>query len=285
MPGSAQFAILLAAALVAWGWIRIVRRASRAEQKAAELAAEVERLQSRLERVDAAKSEFIAITSHQLRAPLAVIREYARILLDGTLGPASGLARESLQKVLGASEQLLGIVTDFFELARIEGGRMAYASEHVAVDTLVDDIMREHEPVALAKGIALSFANRSAMRRATNADPAKLSEAISHLVDNALRYTAAGRVHIELTPEIIGNRGWLKLNVSDTGIGIRPTDIPDLFVKFGRTEEARSIRPDGLGLGLYTARRIVESHGGKIGAESPGLGHGSLFWVRLPATL
>lgn len=286
MPGtSVRIAIFAAAALIAWGWIRMTRRAARAEEKAAELAAEIERLQSHLDRLDAAKSEFIAIASHQLRAPLAVIREYARLFLDGTLGPASDLARQSMQKVLGASEQLLGIITDFFELSRIEGGRAAYASEHVAVDTLVADVMRELKPVARAKGIALSFADRSAHRRVTNADPARLREALSHIVDNALRYTSAGRVHIELVPEVIENRGWLKVSVSDTGIGVRPADIPNLFAKFGRTEEARRIRPDGLGLGLYAARRIVESHGGKIGAESAGLGHGSLFWVRLPATL
>ncbi|MBI4132276.1 MAG: HAMP domain-containing histidine kinase [Candidatus Sungbacteria bacterium] len=286
MPnGVASIAILFAAALVVWGWTRLVRRAGRAERRIVELGDEIKRLQEEIGRHDAAKSEFIAMASHQLKAPLAVIHEYVRLFLEGALGPATALARQSMQKVFAASGQLLGTVSEFFELARLEQGRLEGAAERVALDALAAGIIRSFEPQARAKGIHISFENRGADRRATKADPVRLNTALAHLVDNAVRYTAAGRVHVELLPEIRDNRGWLKFAVSDTGIGIRPSDIGSLFTKFGRTEEARRIRPDGLGLGLYAVKRIIEEHGGEVGVTSPGLGQGSVFWLRLPSTL
>lgn len=277
-----RISIFFAAVFLAVLWIRLVRREAKAEKKIRELSAELGRLSDQAEEHDALKSEVIAIIAHQLRAPLAVVRDYASLFLEGALGSSSALARQSMQKVHAATEHLLGVVTGLFEFTRLEGEGGAYAMQNIAVDAIVVDAMRELEAIAKAKRIALNFQNRTGGRRAVRADAAKIRQAVRHLIDNALRYTSAGRVHVELGPETVGTRPWLRLNVVDTGIGIQSSDINRLFSKFSRTEEARRIRPDGLGLGLYTVKKIIEEHGGEVGAESAGLGHGSTFWVRLP---
>jgi signal transduction histidine kinase len=286
MPGTLiRLTILLTAVFLAVFWIRLVRRGARAEKKIQELNGELTRLRGRTEGPDAAKAEVIAIIVHQLRAPLAVVRDYAALFLEGVLGPSSALAQQSMEKVHAATEHLLGVVTDLFEFSRLEGEGGAYATEDIAVDAIVADAMRELEAIAKAKRIALHFQNRTGGRRAVRADAAKIRQAVHHLIDNALRYTSAGRVHVELVPETVGSRPWLRLSVQDTGIGIQSADISRLFEKFSRTEEARRIRPDGLGLGLWAVKKVVEAHGGEVGAESAGLGHGSTFWVRLPIAL
>ncbi len=286
MPGTlTRLIILLTAVLLAVLWIRLVKRAAQAERKIRELSDELMRLRGRTEGPDAAKSEAIAIIAHQLRAPLAVIRDYAALFLEGAFGPSSALGRQSMEKMHAATEHLLGIVTGLFEFSRLEEGRGAYAMRDIAVDAIVADALRGLAAVAKAKHITLNFQNRTGGRRAVMADAAKLGQAVYHLIDNALCYTARGRVQVELAPETVGSRPWLRLNVMDTGIGVQSADIKGLFSKFSRTEEARRIRPDGLGLGLYTVKKIIEEHGGEVGAESAGLGHGSTFWLRLPLAL
>lgn len=286
MPGTfTRVIVLFTAVFLAALWIRLVRRTAKAEKKIQELNGELTRLRGLTEGPDAAKAEVVAIIAHQLRAPLSVIRDYASLFLEGALGPSSGLARQSMQKVHAAAEHLLGLVTGLFEFSRLEGEGDAHAMQGIAVDAIVADTLRELEAIAKAKRIALHFQNRTGGRRAVRADAAKIRQAVHHLIDNALRYTSRGRVHVELGPETAGSRPWLRLNVHDTGIGIQPADIKHLFSKFSRTEEARRIRPDGLGLGLYSVKEIIEEHGGEVGAESAGLGHGSTFWVRLPIAL
>ncbi len=285
MSGAFGFAIFAIAVFTAGFLVHLVRKAGRAERKVRELQQEVEVLRAKKGEPDAVKSEVIAIIAHQLRAPLSVVRDYASLFLEGALGPSSALARQSMEKVHAATEHLLGVVTDLFEFSRLDGEGSAYAMEDIAVDTIVADALRELETTANAKRIALNFKNRTGGRRAVRADAVKIRQAVHHLIDNALRYTSAGRVHVELEPETVGSRPWLRLNVVDTGIGIQSSDIKRLFSKFGRTEEARRIRPDGLGLGLYTVKKIIEEHGGEVGVESAGLGHGSTFWVRLPIAM
>ncbi len=281
----APIIIISAAVFLAVLWVRTSRRAVRAERKIRELNAEIKRLGDRAGERDALKSEVITIIAHQLRAPLSIVRDYAALFLEGALGPSSALARQSMQKVHAATEQLLGVVTALFEFSRLEGEGGAPSTENIAVDTIVADAMQELEAVAKAKRIALNFQNRTGGRRAVRADATKIRQAVHHLIDNALRYTSAGRVHVALGPETVGARPWLRLDVIDTGIGIQASDINGLFSKFNRTEEARRIRPDGLGLGLYTVKKIIEAHGGEVGAESAGLGHGSTFWMRLPIAI
>ena len=113
------------------------------------------------------------------------------------------------------------------------------------------------------------------------ADKDKMHEVIINFLDNAIKYSDAGTILVQLKtfPQ---NPSKLLFSISDNGIGIAKEDILKLFIKFGRTDEARKIRPEGMGLGLYFIKRIIEDHGGKVWVESPGLGKGSTFFVELP---
>lgn len=279
-----RITVLLAAACLTAFWIRMVRFEARAGRRMRELNRELDELRGKFGRLDASKSYLITITSHQLRAPLALMREYVALFLDGSLGPATALARQSMQKVLASADQLLNVVGHLFELSRIEHGQLEETRDEVMLGTLVSQVLQDHAPRAKAKGLHMHFENHTNGQDAVSADSRRLGETIRHFIDNAVRYTSAGRVHIAVTAEKEGIRPWVKVSVLDTGIGIQPADISRLFMKFSRTDEARRIRPDGLGLGLYFAKCVIEGHGGQVGASSPGLGRGSTFWFKIPGS-
>lgn len=262
--------------------IRSVFREVRSKEEIQNLAIKLEAANTELTKLDAAKSEFISIASHQLRAPLTVIKGYVSLLLEGSLGQASDLAKESMKKVFISAEQLVRLVADMLDLSRIEGGRLRYDMKEVSVDPIVAEVVSELEPTAKAKGLIFTFDNLNAGKRMVNADPDKYREVAMNLVDNAIKYTASGRVSVTLAPEVKEGKEFLVLKVHDTGLGVSSGEIAKLFAKFARTEEARRIRPDGMGLGLYLVKKIVEDHGGWVKAESPGLGRGSTFTVAVP---
>ena len=262
--------------------IRSVIREVRSREQISNLATELSRANVALKQLDQAKSEFISIAGHQLRAPLTIIKGYVSMLLEGTLGQTPKLVRESMAKVATSAEQLVRLVGDLLDLSRIEAGRLRYEFTCIPLTDIIAEVVREFEATARARGLILLYQDRAA-GQAVNGDPDKLREVVVNLVDNAIRYTAAGRVVVELYPERQGERRWLTLKVQDTGIGIKAPDAARMFTKFARTEEARRLRPDGMGLGLYIVKKIVEDHGGRVAVSSPGLGQGSTFSITLPA--
>lgn len=270
------------AAVIVFLLIRSVLKEVEQREKIEALAAELGAANEELKRLDQAKSEFISIASHQLRAPLTIIKGYVSMLLEGTLGQVPSLVRESMGKVAISTEQLVRLIADLLDLSRIEGGRMKYEFDRVTMDGIVAEVVRELEAAARAKGLTLAFNGARARGLAVRADTGKLREVIMNLVDNAVKYTAQGGVGVSLYPETRDARPWLTLAVRDSGIGVKRADAGRMFSKFMRTEEAKRIRPDGLGLGLYVVKKIVEDHGGRVWMESAGLGQGSAFYVSLP---
>lgn len=262
---------------------RATNREVAAREEIAKLATELSRANAELKQLDQAKSEFISIAGHQLRAPLTIIKGYVSMLLEGTLGQASDLAKESMAKVATATEQLIRLVGDLLDLSRIEAGRLKYDFQKVLLADAVTEVAKELEVIARAKGLALTQRTIDTRRSAVRADPDKIREVVMNLIDNAIKYTARGRITAELVPEERDGRRWLRFSVTDTGIGIKTADLGKIFTKFARTEEARRLRPDGMGLGLYIVKKIVEDHGGRVAVSSPGLGQGSTFSVTLPA--
>ena len=271
------------AALIVILLIRSVLKEVEQREKIETLASELSAANEELKRLDAAKSEFISIASHQLRAPLTVIKGYVSLLLEGSLGAVTQATVEAMHKVAISAEQLVKLIADLLDLSRIEAGRMKYDFKRVIMDDIVQEVFGELEAGAKAKGLGFTLENRNTAHRAVNADPDKLREAVINLMDNAIKYTASGRVAVLLYPEEVSRHAYLTLSIRDTGIGIRAADIGRMFTKFARTEEARRIRADGLGLGLYLVKKIIDDHGGQVRVESAGLGQGSTFFVSLPA--
>lgn len=231
-----------------------------------------------LRKLDQAKSEFISIASHQLRAPLTVIKGYVSLLIEGTLGKITEEGKEAMTKVAVSAEQLVKLVGDLLNLSRIEAGKIQYDKKAIDISSIVDGVLGEFKQNAERKKIDLILEKPQKLQPIFG-DPDKLREVIINLIDNAIKYSAvASKIIVNL--ETRGDK--ILFSLKDSGMGISPADASRLFVKFARTEEARKVDPNGMGIGLYFVKRIVDDHGGKVWVESGGLGRGSTFFVELP---
>lgn len=255
--------------------LREVEQRERLEVLSKELAAANEELK----KLDKVKSEFISIASHQLRAPLTIIKGYISLILEGSMGILADNAKESLQKVEYSAGQLVKLVSDLLDLSRIESGRVIYEFKEGDLTELVESVVGEFRPSAEKRKITLVFDDTAKNRAPFSFDQDKVREVVINLVDNAIKYSPEGaRVRVSL--ERRGDAA--RLSVADGGMGIRPEDRARLFTKFMRTEEAQKSDPNGMGIGLYFVKRVVEDHGGEVSVESKGLGKGSVFTVELP---
>ena len=232
-----------------------------------------------LKKLDAAKSEFISIASHQLRAPLTVIKGYVSLVSEGSFGAITGEIKDALAKVFFSTNQLVKLIGDLLDLSRIEAGKIRYEFKPTDFVEMVSKIADEFQENAKKKGLSLAFANNAGALPQLNLDPDKMREVVVNLTDNAIKYSEKGTVSVAL--EKAGDTA-IRLTVKDTGIGIKPEDAGRLFTKFTRTEEARLQDPNGMGIGLYFVKRVIEDHGGRVGVESEGPGKGSTFWAELP---
>lgn len=230
-----------------------------------------------LQRLDRAKSEFISLASHQLRAPLTVIKGYVSLMRQGTIPPGSAKAKEILERIALSNEQLIKLIESMLNLSRIESGKIRYDLALNDPVLLVKEVIAAFQQTANEGNIALVFHGKGDIPKCVF-DADKIREIAINLIHNAIKYAPKGRITISL--ERRENR--LLLTVRDTGIGIRPDDLTSIFVKFTRTEDARMIDPSGMGIGLYFVKRVAEDHGGRVWAESAGPGKGSAFFVELP---
>ena len=249
------------------------------EDEIGELAATINAMLSRLEetlaRLEgtlASQRRFVADASHELRTPLTSINSYAQVLEEwGLRDPKVG--PESAAAIRRESERMKGLVESLLELARGEDGSELHL-EHNDLAEVVEEAVESASIAANGKVVI----GRPVLERETGAvfDRGRLRQALSILLDNAVKYTPqGGRVSVKGMEE----DGSVKIEVSDTGIGISEEQIPHVFDRFYRAEEARST--EGSGLGLAIARQIAEDHGGTLEVQSK-IGQGSSFTMRIP---
>lgn len=224
------------------------------------------------------KSEFITIAAHQLRTPLTTIHW----VFEGLNGKEKLEAedRELVASGLLNSVKLLKIVNDLLDVSKIEEGKFGYDFEQVNIIDFLSGILTNAE--AMAKKYEVKFYSDRSGETAVNLtiDANRLGLAISNLVDNAIKYNVKnGSVTVKL--ERLPDKPYLQISIKDTGIGIPPEDMPKLFTRFFRTENAAKMEIEGSGLGLYIAKNIINRHGGTIWAESI-LGRGTTVYFTLP---
>ncbi|MBI2042735.1 MAG: hypothetical protein HYT21_03260 [Candidatus Nealsonbacteria bacterium] len=231
----------------------------------------------RLKELDKMKTEFVSMATHQLRSPLTAIKGYASMILENSFGPVAEKARGAVDIIFQSSQKLVTVIEDFLNISRIELGTMKYEKIEFDLCALAETIIKEQRPNIEKRGLQLSFESEPSENYKLVGDSGKFSQVINNLIDNAVKYTPQGWIKIML------NRidGKIRLVVADSGVGIPAEVIPKLFQKFIRAEGAGKINIQGTGLGLYVARQIVEAHGGKIWAESDGVGKGSRFVVEI----
>ena len=215
--------------------------------------------------------QFTADASHELRHPLTGIKASAEVMQSHPerFHPAD---LPKLAAIAGAANDMTSLVEDLLLLARSEDR----LTSHIAIplDELLEDLADLFLPQATAKQIQLKHQLTPAW---VKADPAQLKRLFTNLLENALAYTASGSITLSSALE----DDWVIVRITDTGIGIAPEDLPDVFNRFWRADQARSRREGGTGLGLAIVQAIVQSHRGKILVTSQ-LGVGSQFQVELP---
>lgn len=234
-----------------------------------------------LQELSDAKSEFISIASHQLRAPLTAVKGYVSMLIEGTYGNISEEVKNTLQKVSASNERLVQLVNDLLGASRIEEGKLMYSFERVSIPDMIGEVVEELKISADMKDIGLIWKKPpNSQNFFVRGDLAKLRQVILNLIDNGIKYTKEGKVEIYLARDIKPLH--LRISVRDTGIGVSKEDLNKIFNRFSRGKEGMKVSTDGMGLGLFIAKRITEDHGGHIWVESNGAGKGSTFNIRLP---
>ena len=231
-----------------------------------------------LERISKAKSEFISITSHQLRTPLSAIKGYLSMIAEGIYGEIPERLKKPLKNVYLSNERLIKLVNDLLDISRIEAGKMEMKFERTNLEELINEVISELEVEAKKKGLYLKFEKPKEKLPQILIDKEKIRQIILNIIDNAIKYTKEGGATIKL--KRVGN--FLQIAVSDTGIGMTKEEIAKLFESFSRGAGGRKSWVEGAGLGLYISKKLIDLHQGKIWAESEGRGKGSTFYIELP---
>lgn len=233
---------------------------------------------TRLKELDRQKSEFISIASHQLRTPLTAIKGYISLLLEGSYGTMNKDVDDVMNKIYSVNDRLVHLVEDLLNVSRIEAGRIQYNFQAIQLGDIVTELHDMFSMTAKNKGLQFTLELPNPSLPLIIADPNKIKEITSNLIDNAIKYTPAGSVTVSLSQ--IGENA--RIVVADTGIGIKPEDKEKLFTKFVRSQETSRMVVGGAGLGLYVGKSFVLAHKGNIWAESEGAGKGSRFIIELP---
>jgi two-component system, OmpR family, phosphate regulon sensor histidine kinase PhoR len=226
-----------------------------------------------VKRAEATRRDFVANASHELRTPIAAIRAAAETLLAGAIrDPAS--APGFVEIVVRHAERLSSLAQDLLDLSRLESGQWRFEPARVAVAPVAAQVVELFSQAAREKGLTLASEVPAAL--AARADAHALEQVLVNLVDNAVKYTAAGGV--TLRGERDGEDA--VISVVDTGPGIEQQHVPRIFERFYRVDAGRSRDQGGTGLGLSIVKHLVHGMAGEVGVDS-GQG-GSRFWVRLP---
>lgn len=245
---------------------------------------DLRRLNRELKRLDAAKSEFISIASHQLRTPLTAIKGYVSMIGEGDFGPVNKQLEEPLKRVYLSNQRLIDLVENLLNISRMESGRMQYYFEPVDLAEFVDGLIKDLQILADKKGIYIKYNRPKKPLTKFFADQEKLRQIVMNLIDNSIKYTKVGGINVTVREEINETTKDKKLIfiVEDTGMGIDKNDLPLLFRKFERGKGVSLVHTEGTGLGLYVCKQLVEAHKGKVWAESEGKGKGARFIAEFP---
>jgi signal transduction histidine kinase len=250
--------------------------------EAAEVVAHVRALlrarqaEEALREADRRKDEFLATLAHELRNPLAPIRNAVQIMkLVGLKDPRAQHARELIERQVGL---LARLVDDLMDVARITAGKITLRREIADLEVIL------HRAIELSRPLIEERRHELTVRAADlpirlEVDPVRLAQVVSNLLNNAAKYTEAGG-HITLTVETVGSE--VAVRVRDTGLGIPPELLSRVFDLFTQVDQTLDRSQGGLGIGLTLVKRLVELHGGRVTAASEGLGRGSEFTVYLP---
>jgi PAS domain S-box-containing protein len=230
----------------------------------------------KLRQVDQLKSEFLASMSHELRTPLNSIIGFADVLLEGLDGQLNERMEEDVRLIRDSGGHLRELIGDILDMSKIESGRMELRYEEIDVCRMANDIKATAQPLAQEKSLAL-YLDIAGDVGVIRADRTRLRQILWNIMGNAIKFTPDGSITLSMQRQ----NNNLLISIRDTGIGIKPEDIPIVFEQFRQIDGGLNRASSGTGLGMPITKKLVELHGGKIWVESSS-GQGSTFLFTIP---
>ena len=227
--------------------------------------------------LDEAKDEFVSMASHQLRTPLTSVKGYISMVLEGDTGDITPMQRKLLEEAFASSERMVHLISDFLNVSRLQTGKFVIDTSKVDLAELVGQEVAGLEATAKVRSLKLQY-RKPKYFPVLYIDEGKIRQVLMNFIDNAIYYSTE---RTTITVKLRVEDGDAVLEVHDTGIGVPKSEQQRLFTKFFRATNARRQRPDGTGIGLFLAKKVIVAHGGSMVFESTE-GEGSVFGFRLP---
>ena len=231
----------------------------------------------KLKKLDLVKDEFVNMASHQLRTPLTSIKGYISMMLDGDAGELNASQKKFLDEAYYSCNKMVHIVNDFLDVSRLQTGKFIVERTWVRLDRIVKEEVDNLYPVAKTAGIKLNYEVQEHVDYSLNIDESKIRQVVSNIIDNAIYYSRGEK---SILVRLEGRDGKVMFEVIDSGIGVPKKEQKRLFKKFYRASNARKRRPDGTGVGLFLAKKIITAlKGGMIFHSVEGKGSTFGFWL------
>jgi signal transduction histidine kinase len=247
------------------------------QQKVDAATRELRRTNDKLKALDEAKDEFISMASHQLRTPLTSVKGYVSMVLEGDAGKLNEQQYKLLEQAFTSSQRMVYLISDLLNVSRLRTGKFVIEPTPVYLPDVVEGEIQQLVETAAARQLELSF-DKPAEFPTLSLDETKTRQVIMNFIDNAIYYTPAGG-HIRV--ELVAGQHTIEYRVVDDGLGVPKAEQHHLFTKFYRANNARKARPDGTGLGLFMAKKVIIAQGGAIVFKSQE-GKGSTFGFSFP---
>ncbi len=247
------------------------------QQRIANATRELRTKNTSLRQLDKAKDEFVSMASHQLRTPLTSVKGYLSMVLEGDTGRITDPQRDLLNQAFASSERMVRLINDFLNVSRIQTGKFVIDKTPVMLPKLVSEEIDSLKPNAEARNLKFVYKPPKDFP-AIKLDEGKIRQVVMNFADNAVYYSHENTA-INIDLHIKDKKVFFA--VKDSGIGVPKDEQEHLFTKFFRASNAKKQRPDGTGVGIYLAKRVIEAHGGEIIFESTE-GQGSTFGFSLP---
>ncbi len=232
---------------------------------------------NRTRETDVLKNEFISIISHKFRTPLTHIRWSTELLMNTVTDPE---VLEQIRNINESNKRLISLSNSLVDTAEGSNATFEYSLNPISIKELTEDVLKNHGAQIRDKHLSI-MREFEPKKIYIKADKERIKFAIQTLIENAIHYTPEEGI---ITIRIHEAKKKVTMQVEDTGIGIDERQMSRVFTRFYRTDAARSQHTEGIGIGLYLTKIIAERHGGKITAQSQGIGKGSVFTITLPAT-
>ena len=234
------------------------------QNKVDEATSKLRHTNEQLKALDEAKDDFISMASHQLRTPLTSVKGYISMILDGDTGKITALQKKMLGQAFFSSQRMVYLISDLLNVSRLKTGKFAIEPKVVNLVDLINEEMIQLLETSKSKDVTLNYLKPTHFPD-LYLDEIKTRQVVMNFIDNAIHYTPPGGkvdIILEETPQTI------EFRVVDNGIGVPKSEVHHLFTKFYRASNARKTRPDGTGLGLFMAKKVIIAEGGSVLFES-----------------